>query len=74
MAGTLKKVRFKVAWQNYRVGDEITPNGALRDWLVGQGYVEIVEVEQPSRPARMTRQAAAKIVDASKRLFGNGET
>jgi hypothetical protein len=43
MAGTLKKIRFKVAYGNYRVGDEITPNGALRDWLVRQGYAEIVE-------------------------------
>lgn len=40
---TLKKVRFKVAWQSYRVGDEITPNGTLRDWLVGNGYVDVVD-------------------------------
>ena len=43
MSGTLKKVRFILAWQNYRVGDEITPNGTLRDWLVNNGYVQIVE-------------------------------
>lgn len=39
----LKKVKFKVAWQSYRVGDEITPNGTLRDWLVDQGFVEVMD-------------------------------
>lgn len=61
MAGTLKKVRFKLAWQNYRVGDEITPNGTLRDFLVGSGFVDIVEVETPVRPARFSRRAAGKV-------------
>ena len=45
MAGTLKKVRFKMAWQNYRVGDVITPNATRRDWLVSNGYVEIIDDE-----------------------------
>jgi hypothetical protein len=63
MAGTLKKVRFKVAWGNYRVGDEITPNGTLRDWLVGQGYADIVDdaprtVQTPVN--RMTRPTHAR--------------
>jgi hypothetical protein len=63
MAGTLKKVRFKVAWGNYRVGDEITPNGTLRDLLVGQGYVDIIEdapltVQTPVN--RMTRPTHAR--------------
>ncbi len=63
MAGTLKKVRFKLAWQNYRVGDEITPNGTLRDWLVGNGYAEVVEdaprtVQTPVN--RMTRPNHAR--------------
>lgn len=49
MAGTLKSVRFKLAWQGYRVGDVITPPGALRDWLVANGYVELVE-EQSAAP------------------------
>jgi len=43
MSGTLKKVRFIVAWKSYRVGDEITPNGSLRDWLVNGGYAAVVE-------------------------------
>lgn len=66
MAGTLRKVRFKLAWQTYRVGDEITPNGTLRDWLVGNGYVEIVEdaprtvqtpVNRMARPTQARKRA-----------------
>lgn len=74
MAGTLVKVRFKLAWQNYRVGDEITPNGVLRDWLVGNGYAAIVgsanEAETPSRPAKLAAKAAKKIAEGAKSLFG----
>lgn len=43
MAGTLKQVRFKLAWRNYRVGDVITPNGTLRDFLLGHGYVVVID-------------------------------
>lgn len=43
MSGTLKKVRFKLAWQTYRVGDVIEPNGTLRDWLLAHGYVELLQ-------------------------------
>lgn len=43
MAGTLKSVRFKLAWGNYRVGQVITPNGTLRDFLVGNGYADVVD-------------------------------
>ena len=38
-----KKVRFILAWQTYRVGDVITPNGTLRDWLIGNGYCKLVD-------------------------------
>lgn len=69
MAGTLKKVRFTRAWQNYRVGDEITPNGTLRDWLVANGYVEIVEAGTPARPAKLSSKAARKVIDGVKRLL-----
>lgn len=44
MSGPQKQVRFKRAWQTYRVGDIITPNGLLRDWLVGNGYCEPVDL------------------------------
>lgn len=43
MAGTLKKVRFIRPYQNYRVGDVITPSGALRDVLKDRGYIEIID-------------------------------
>jgi len=46
--GTLKKVRFKLAWQGYSVGDIIQPAGTLREWLLANGYVELIE-EQPAR-------------------------
>lgn len=62
MSGTLVQVEFVRSWQQYCVGDRITPNGTLRDWLVSSGFVRVVnEVEAPSRPARMTRAAAAKL-------------
>lgn len=40
---TLKQVIFKRAFKTYRVGDTITPNGTLRDWLVDNGYADIVQ-------------------------------
>jgi hypothetical protein len=57
MSGTLKKVRFKLAWQKYRVGDAITPNGALRDWLVSNGYVDVIDEPSPVRAQGVNRQA-----------------
>lgn len=56
MAGTLVKVRFKRPWQTYRVGEEITPNGTLRDFLVGRGYAEIVR-ERPALESPVNRAA-----------------
>lgn len=70
MSGPAKKVKFKLAWQTYMVGDEIEPNGTLRDWLVGNGYADIIETESPSRPAKMAHKAAKKIADGAKSLFG----
>lgn len=61
MAGTLKKVRFKLAWQNFRVGDEFTPNGTLRDWLVGNGYVDIVVDPKPTGTVGKIGKAAANL-------------
>lgn len=58
MSGLLKKCRFKLAWQTYRVGDVIEPNGALRDWLVGNGYVEVIDEPSPVRAQGQNRQAA----------------
>lgn len=70
MAGTLKRVRIKLAWQNYRVGDEFTPNGTLRDWLVGNGYADVIETETPARPAKFAAKAAQKIAGGSRSLLG----
>lgn len=71
MAGTLKPVRFKLAWQGFRVGDIITPNGTTRDFLVGNGYADIVEeAETPARPGKLAAKAAKKIAEASKSMFG----
>lgn len=56
MAGTLKPVRFKLAWQNYKVGDEITPNGTQRDWLLANGYVELLP--EKKGPVRDKSKAA----------------
>lgn len=50
MSGTLKKVRFKKAWQNYKVGDIIQPTGTQRDWLVANGYVELVNTGTIAAP------------------------
>jgi hypothetical protein len=58
MAGTLKKLRFKVAWKNYRVGDIITPSGVLRDWLINNGYA-VVEESSPVRAHGVNRQTTA---------------
>jgi len=72
MSGPLKKVRFIAAWQSYRVGDIIQPNGTLRQWLIGNGYAELVEeAETPARPARFSRKAAQKVATGAKQLFGN---
>jgi hypothetical protein len=73
MAGTLKSVRFTLAWQTYRVGDVITPNGTLRDWLVGNGYAQVVQdlVQDDGRPATLTRRAVAKLVGAKSAAAPN---
>lgn len=72
-AKVLPSVRFKLAWQTYRVGDVIQPNGTLRDWLLANGYVEIIEpAAGADRPARLARAAAKKVAEvaqAGKSLF-----
>lgn len=64
MSKPLPRVRFKLAWQTYSVGDEITPNATLRDWLVGHGYVDVVSPVSPepeARPARLSQKAARQL-------------
>jgi hypothetical protein len=62
MAGTLKKLRFIRPWQNYRVGQEITPNGTMRDWLIGNGYCEVI-VDKPT----ISSQSVNRMVNAPNR-------
>lgn len=42
-----RRVRFIRPWQTYSVGNEITPNGTHRDWLIDHGYCEPVEEPGP---------------------------
>jgi len=60
MSGTPVTVRFKLAWQHYRVGDEITPSGTQRDWLIANGYCELLP-DKPA-PVRSKAQAAKQAV------------
>jgi hypothetical protein len=71
VAGTLVKVRFKLAWQNHKVGDVIQPNAMTRDWLIANGYVERVDLVEAGggRPAKLGRAAAKKLGEAAKSLF-----
>jgi len=67
MAGTEKFVRFKLAWQDYRVGDVIQPSGTLRDWLVGNGYADVIDAGTVEKP--LTRGLADKAKAAVRRVF-----
>jgi hypothetical protein len=71
VAGTLVKVRFKLAWQNHKVGDVIQPNAMTRDWLIARGYVERVDPVEVGggRPAKLARSAAKKLAEGAKGLF-----
>lgn len=69
MSGTLVQVEFVRAWQQYRVGDRITPNGTLRSWLVANGFCRAIT---DARPASLTRKAAAKVQGVARDLLGPG--
>ena len=60
--GTLVKVRFKLAWQQYRVGDVIEPPATLRGWLLSNGYAEPLKSEPPAvltaLPARKRKRVS----------------
>lgn len=58
--GTLKKYRFRLAWQNFRVGDVIEPTGMQRDWLLQNGYIEPIPSAQTSEPAVVPAAPARK--------------
>lgn len=61
-----KKVRFILAWQTYRVGDVITPNGTLRDWLIGNGYCKLVADEPANTVARPMSQRVRGVMTRAK--------
>ena len=70
MAGTLKKVRFILAWQQYQVGDIIEPNGVLRDWLVANGYAEVIDTGTVTSPLTRDSTGMSRVKSAAKRLLG----
>lgn len=49
------KVRVKVAFEGYCVGDEFQPNGLYRDHLIARGLVEII------RPADVAEHVKAEV-------------
>lgn len=65
--GTLKKYRFKLAWQNYQVGDVIEPPGMLRSWLVSNGYVEPVADTPPVPPEPLPALHESPAADQSRK-------
>lgn len=76
-----RRVRFIVAWQTYKVGDEIEPPGMKRDWLINAGYCEpvkpvAVEPEQGFETATVdpVTETTAKRSSRSKqsRVAGKG--
>ena len=75
MRKTPQSVRFKLAWQTYSVGEVIQPNGAHRDWLLANGYVELVDpvpaggAERPARLARAAAKKVAEVAEAGRSLF-----
>lgn len=63
-------VRFKVPWRHYVVGQEITPPGMLRGWLIANGFVEIVRPEndlQTAMAAPPTENAAVRTTPPTRK-------
>jgi len=71
------KVKFKVAWRHYKVGQVIEPPGVLRDWLMQEGFIvplddEIKvtdklltrEIVQPKSKKKAKRKTKAKVKKA----------
>lgn len=69
MAGTNKPVRITVACAYGDVGHVFTPNGVVRDWLLGNQFAEYAEAETPARPAKFAARAAAKLSTAAQDLL-----
>ncbi len=56
---TLPKVRFVVAWGQYRKGDIIQPTGVFRDELLRGRLVELVQEQPATVPVIETAEAPA---------------
>lgn len=55
------KIRFKVAWSNYRVGDVIEPAAMLRNELLFRGFAEVVKQDPiETAEARSTETAVVR--------------
>ena len=52
--------------EGYRVGDIITPNGTLRDWLIGNGYCKLVADEPANTVARPMSQRVRGVMTRAK--------
>ena len=64
-----QQCRFIRPWQNYRVGDVISPNGTLRDALVSRGYI-VVDEKKPEGTAKLGK-ARANLGRAVTRAAGD---
>jgi len=64
MTKTPIKVRVKLAFGNYRVGDILEPAALYRDELLARGFVEVVkaapETAQAPAPETAARPAARR--------------
>lgn len=60
------KIRFKIAWRNYRVGDVIDPAAMLAGDLIKRGFAEPVKAElEISRKPEV--ETAVRTVKKTKR-------
>ncbi len=64
----MRKVRFKVAWQTYKVGDEIQPPGAHGEWLVREGFADYVKGERETAALEQPEVATRKSRNKKRRL------
>lgn len=59
MSGTQRTLEFILSWQDYSVGERITPNAAHGDWLIANGYCKPVDEKAKRRPKAEAKSEAA---------------
>jgi len=71
VSGTLKKLVFKRPWQTYCVGDEVVPNGVLRDWLLANDYCQLAGTTPALLPDKKpgVRDKAKAVTQAPGAVF-----